>query len=186
MQWCLERPASVATTRPSLNPNEVMMDMDNPGPVVTVGIPTRNRPELLRNAIASVFAQSFSDWRLLVSDNGNLPANRAVVRSFADSRVTYVAQESDLGIVGNFNYLLANAGTPLCAILHDDDEYHPEYLAWMVEAMHRLDDAGWAFCDAAARDGGVRRQDQQSPVIDGPDCPFSACGSNHGASSAFG
>ena len=120
----------------------------NTEPVVTVGIPTFDRPALLRKAIASVIAQSFGEWVAVVSDNGNRPTNREIVESFGDPRITYVAQESNLGIVGNFNYLLASARTPFCAILHDDDEYHPEYLARMVGGMRRFDAAGWAFCDA--------------------------------------
>jgi glycosyltransferase involved in cell wall biosynthesis len=117
-------------------------------PVVTVGIPTRNRPESLRRALASVICQTYSSWRVLVWDNGNLEANCEVVRSFSDNRLEYVGRQSEAGVVPNFNYILANARSPYCAILHDDDQYRRDYLQTMISAMEAYPSAGWAFCDA--------------------------------------
>lgn len=117
-------------------------------PIVTVGIPTRSRPASLRRALASVMRQTYSNWRVLVWDNGNLQANREVVRSFSDKRIEYVGRQSEEGVVPNFNYILANAHSPYCAILHDDDQYLPTYLQTMISAFDSYPSAGWAFCDA--------------------------------------
>gem|GEM_PF-6688554 len=127
-------------------------------PIVTVGIPTFNRPAQLAEAIASVAAQSYIAWRLVVSDNANLPENARIVESFTDERMTYVGQPNDLGPVGNFNYLLSACQTPFCAILHDDDLYESDYLERMIEAMACLGQADWAFCDAVWGDPGERSE----------------------------
>ena len=40
-------------------------------PFFSIVIPTKNRPELLRDAIRSVLLQNFDDYELIVSDNFN-------------------------------------------------------------------------------------------------------------------
>ena len=58
---------------------------------VTVGIPTYNRSDMLKQSIASVLAQSFTGFRLLVSDNASDDDTPDVVRSFGDARIDYDA-----------------------------------------------------------------------------------------------
>lgn len=61
----------------------------NENPKVTVAIPTYNRSRLLKEAMASVLAQDYLDFRVMVVDNASSDDTEQVVRSFADSRVTY-------------------------------------------------------------------------------------------------
>jgi GT2 family glycosyltransferase len=107
---------------------------------VFVGIPTRNRPALVPNAIASVLAQTEQDLRIVVSDNQSEPAARDAVerhvRDLRDPRVTYVLQPEDKGEYGQGRFLLAEAGdAPFFTILHDDDVLDPRYVATAIARL---------------------------------------------------
>jgi glycosyltransferase involved in cell wall biosynthesis len=108
---------------------------------VFVGIPTRNRPHLVPNAIRSVLAQTVQDFRVVVSDNQSEPAAREsverFVRELGDPRVTYVLQPEDKGEYGQGRFFLAEGrGADYLTILHDDDVIEPRYLE---TALFRLD-----------------------------------------------
>jgi len=81
------------------------------GTDVTVGIPTRNRAELLREAIESVLAQSHRNFRLVGSDNASVDHTPGVVRWFRDPRIVYSPVRTNVGRAANFNRLVALADT---------------------------------------------------------------------------
>ena len=61
--------------------------MDNLRPKITVVIVTYNRPLFIKEAIQSVLNQTFTDFELIVVDNGvKIPA-KEIVGSFDDSRI---------------------------------------------------------------------------------------------------
>ena len=96
---------------------------------LTVGIPTYNRSGLLREAIESVLAQTFTDFRLIVSDNASDDDTAEVVRSFGDERIEYARSEHNIGAIGNFNRLIELADTEFLMLLPDDDFLYPDHLA---------------------------------------------------------
>jgi hypothetical protein len=111
---------------------------------VTVGIPTYNRAEWLRESIACVLAQTFRDFRLIVSDNASEDDTPDVVRSFNDARIDYVRSEQNLGAIGNLNRLVELADTEYLVLLPDDDLLYPGHLAAAVELMERNQRVGLA------------------------------------------
>lgn len=107
---------------------------------VFVGIPTYNRPEMVQDAIRSLIAQRFADWRAVVSDNrSDGDAGDRVERFVAqlgDSRVTFHRQPANEGEYGQGRFFLtASAGCDYFVILHDDDVLLPGYLAAGVEIL---------------------------------------------------
>ena len=64
---------------------------------VTVIIPTYRRPEFLYRAIASVLAQTYKDFDLLVIDDASQDATREVVGRIADERMRYFQNEVNVG-----------------------------------------------------------------------------------------
>lgn len=106
-------------------------------PIVTVGIPTFNRAGLLREAIESVLAQTFHDFRLIVSDNASTDETPDVVSSFSDARLQYVRADGNIGMIANFNRLIDLTETELLMLLPDDDLLYPDYLASVVDVLQR-------------------------------------------------
>ena len=102
---------------------------------VTVGIPTHNRERWLRESVASVLAQSMTDFRLLISDNASDDATRASVESFGDPRIDYRRSEVDVGMTNNLNRIIELTDTEFLIILPDDDLLYPDYLLSAVEVL---------------------------------------------------
>ena len=104
---------------------------------VTVGIPTRNRSRWLRQAVESVLAQTYTEFRLVISDNASTDDTPAVVASFDDPRVSYHRSSVDLGMFGNLNRVSELAETEYVVVLPDDDLLYPDYLSSVVSVLER-------------------------------------------------
>ena len=118
------------------------MHAQGTNPRVTVCMPTRNRAEWLRRSIASILAQTHTDFTLLVSDNASEDATPDVVKSFDDPRITYIRLPEDVGLVGNHNQLLAQVESDYVLILPDDDIAYPDLLETAVDVLDRHPRAG--------------------------------------------
>ena len=74
-------------------------------PLVTVGIPTFNRPEGLDVTLACITAQTYPNLEIIVSDNcSTIPGVSAVIKKYADNdkRVKYHIQQTNISLVPNF------------------------------------------------------------------------------------
>lgn len=106
-------------------------------PRVTIAIPTFRRADLLRRALASALGQrGVAGLEVLVVENPDEDqastgptAAEQLCSEVADSRLRYLRNERNLGMVGNWNRCLAQARGRWVAILHDDDWLHPQFLA---------------------------------------------------------
>jgi glycosyltransferase involved in cell wall biosynthesis len=111
---------------------------------LTVGIPTFNRSKLLAEAIESVLAQSFTNFRLIVSDNASDDDTPKVVESYGDQRVEYQRSDHNRGAIGNINRLIELAETEYLVLLPDDDLLYPGHLEATVGLLERFPTAGLA------------------------------------------
>lgn len=120
---------------------------------LTFAIPYYRGRAYLREAIESVVAQTVEDWLLLVVDDcGPEPADD-VVAEFDDPRITYVRNERNLGLAGNWNECVRLSTTPWVTILHGDDRLLPAYAERVLAAAARDDDVTALFTDALNIDG---------------------------------
>jgi glycosyltransferase involved in cell wall biosynthesis len=93
--------------------------------LITAVIPTRNRPELLRRAIASVFAQTYAPIEIVVVIDGPDDATESVLKAMAGERLRYVALRESVGGSDARNIGVQNAKSEWIAFLDDDDEWLP-------------------------------------------------------------
>jgi glycosyltransferase involved in cell wall biosynthesis len=111
-------------------------------PRITVGIPTFNRAEMLRESIESVLSQPRSDLRLVVCDNASADDTADVVASFNDSRLAYVRSDVNVGMIGNLNRAIGLAETEFLVLLPDDDLLYPGYFDAVMDVFDRYPRAG--------------------------------------------
>lgn len=73
-------------------------------PLISVGIPVYNAERYVGEAIESVLAQTFTDFELVICDNGSTDGTEAICRDHAarDSRIRYYRNASNIGAAGNF------------------------------------------------------------------------------------
>ena len=121
--------------------------------LVSVVIPTYRRHELLRVCLRSVVDQTYPNLEILVCDDGDEATTAAVVEEFADPRVTYVPRRPHLGMHGNvFEGLRAASGDYLIKI-DDDDWWHSDLIASLMEPFEEDPKLAVTFCDHFVVDG---------------------------------
>jgi len=106
-------------------------------PLVSICIPTYNHAHFLPEAIRSALAQTERDLEVLVVDNCSADDTSGVVDEFCrtDSRVRYVRNETNLGLVGNLNRCLELARGVYVKYLLADDLLEPDCVTTMVRAL---------------------------------------------------
>ncbi len=120
--------------------------------LVTVGIPTYNRPEPLTRALDLICGQSYKNLQIIVSDNASEDPRVAEVvrqRMRSDPRVSYHRHSKNLGSIANFNSLIDKAVGDFFLWAADDDRWEPFFVASCVEELER--DPSVALCQMEAR-----------------------------------
>ncbi len=117
---------------------------------VSVVIPNYNNAHYLGRAIQSILHQTFTDYEIIVVDDGSTDNSKDVVGAFGD-KVRYIWQENKgLGGARNTGILASNA--EFIGLLDADDEWKPTYLERMISLVQRLSDAAVYFCAAQGMD----------------------------------
>lgn len=125
-------------------------------PLVSVVVPTRNRPHYLREALASALAQTYRNTEILVRDNASAEETRRVVEGFSDPRIKYQRHAVNVGPTRNVIEACRLAAGTYVASLHDDDLWEPDFLEKLVPPLEEHADAVIAFSDHHIIDGAGR------------------------------
>jgi glycosyltransferase involved in cell wall biosynthesis len=123
------------------------------GAVVSVVVPTFNRPQYLRAAIDSVFAQTFTDWELIVADDGSEGETAAYLAALASRpkvKVLRLAHTGNPGAVRNAACRAAQG--EYIAFLDSDDVWLPEKLALQIASLRSHPERGWSHTAFAVID----------------------------------
>lgn len=104
---------------------------------VTIGIPVVNEIEHLPLAIRSVFAQTRTDWQLVIMCDGASEDVLELVMRISDERVRVVSDGDSLGLPTRLNQVTHSAETPLVCRMDADDVMHPERLARQISYFER-------------------------------------------------
>ncbi len=105
-----------------------------PSPLVSVLVPTKNRPQKLRRCLQGLARQSFQDFEvILVNDGGSSVAT--LLSEFAGLRVNLIELDHSEGLVKALNHGLSLAGGSLIAECDDDDLLLPHHLALLVSSL---------------------------------------------------
>src|SRR5687768_17680132 len=107
-------------------------------PKVSVLIPCYNAALFLDETINSVLDQTFTDFELIIVDNFSTDNSSEIISKYlSDKRVSYHRNESNIGLVGNFNKSLTFANGDYIKFLCADDKFHPQLLEKFVSIFER-------------------------------------------------
>lgn len=138
-------------------------------PAVSVITPAWNAAEFLPQTIESVLAQTFTDWEMLIVDDGSTDETVSIVRSYAarDARIRLL-QQANAGPSAARNRAMRSARGEFFAFLDSDDRWDPAFLRAQLDVFAAYPETdlvtGNGWFDGGAFDGRPTR-----PVIDG--CP---------------
>src|SRR5713226_4429936 len=124
-------------------------------PAVTVVIPVYNGANSIARAIASVIAQDFSDFEIVVVDDGSTDATLEVIRPFA--RQIRLLEQGNAGPAVARNTGIAAARGEYIAFLDADDAWMPAKLGLLVAVLRRDPSAVLAFSDVVPIDPDDRQ-----------------------------
>jgi len=108
-------------------------------PRISVVMSLYNSERYLVEAINSVLSQTFSDFELIIIDDGSSDSGADIVRSYSDSRIRFVQQENK-GLPAALNAAIHLAQSGLIARMDPDDICLPERLAVQYEYMQNNKD----------------------------------------------
>lgn len=112
-------------------------------PTISIVVPTYNRLGLLQDAVASVAAQTFSDWELIIVDDGSDDGTEAWGRTMTDPRISVLHLEHRGGPSAARNTGIAAATGDWIAFLDSDDGWAPDHLERSLASLALRTDAGW-------------------------------------------
>jgi glycosyltransferase involved in cell wall biosynthesis len=116
-------------------------------PLVSVIIPTYNRPLYLKEAIESVVRQTYQNIEIIVSDNCSPKNPQAIVESFQDCRIRFWRNATNIGSFANAMNSFKKTRGKYVANLCDDDLWEEDFLEKLVPHLEANPDLALAFCD---------------------------------------
>lgn len=118
-------------------------------PLFSIVIPLFEPPlHYIREAIASVIAQSYANWELILVDTATAgPEERRYLETLGNKRIRIVEAGGNLGIAGNTNLGIQHAKGDYIAFLDQDDVIEPDALYRYAEAIRQHPKADLLYCD---------------------------------------
>ena len=116
------------------------------GPVVSVLIPTFNRPQYFSIALASVLQQSYRNLQVIVINDGGEDVSD-IINSHHDPRLIFINRKENRGKSYSLNEALNRADGKYVAYLDDDDLYYPNHIETLVNALEFQTDCQAAYSD---------------------------------------
>ena len=122
-------------------------DGDKQMPKISVLMPTFNQANFIARAIDSLRAQSFSDWELVIFDDGSTDETRRVIARFVelDARIRYYESAQNHGLGKALNECLQRAAAEIVAYLPSDDVYYSNHLQSLFDTLTENETAVLAF-----------------------------------------
>jgi glycosyltransferase involved in cell wall biosynthesis len=129
-------------------------------PLVTIGIPTYNRADYLRQTLQSAVDQTYPNLEIIVADNCSTDATGDIVTGFGDRRITHVRHAANIGGQNNCNFCVSRAQGAYFLLLHDDDLIDPDFVEVCIEAVRGNTDIGVIRTGSRIIDAGgtIQRQ----------------------------
>jgi len=111
-------------------------------PKISVMMTVYNGERFLHEAIESVLSQTFSDFQLLIVDDGSTDGTQDIIRKYDDSRIRFITNTTNRGVSFAREQALQSAHGDYIAVLDADDIAYPERLALQIDYLEEHPDVG--------------------------------------------
>ena len=128
------------------NPAMPEKNQSNIGPIVSVIVPTFNRPLYLAEALSSVVRQRYCNLQIIVANDGGCDV-AGIVESFNDPRIVFINRRQNRGLPFTLNESLARVRGKYVCYLGDDDLFYPHHVGTLVDALENQADCSVAYTD---------------------------------------
>jgi glycosyltransferase involved in cell wall biosynthesis len=111
--------------------------LDNNGPLVSILLPAFNVEKYIGKAIDSILKQTFTDFELIIINDGSVDGTAKIVDSYTDPRIIYRKHETNRGLIYTLNCLLSLAKGQYIARMDGDDIALPDRIQKQLEYLER-------------------------------------------------
>lgn len=137
-------------------------DIDMENPLVSIIVPTYNRPYMLSMALQSIIDQDYQNWEAIVVNDAGKDVSSLVNSLDSLGRIRYIQHDINKGLSAARNTGLQNCSGDIICYLDDDDHYKKNHLTTVVEGL-RDGDAEFVYTDAEyivaqEADGNARKE----------------------------
>ncbi len=108
-------------------------------PLVSVIVPTYNRPDMLREALTSILNQSYQNYEIIVVNDGGINIESIIHQLNSKGNITYVKHNINKGLAASRNSGISLAKGKYIAYLDDDDVFYPDHLETLVNLLEETD-----------------------------------------------
>jgi len=138
-------------------------------PKLSVIIAVYNKEKHIAKTLESLLAQTFTDFEIIIVNDGSTDGSEAIIKSFDDKRIHYFTQENQ-GAAAGRNAAISKAKAPYIALLDADDYWYPHYL----EEQNRLienypDESVFATAQELVKNNKTYPQPYSLPIDFGSD-----------------
>ncbi len=111
-------------------------------PKFSVIIPLYNKERDIEMTLSSVFAQTFTDYEIVLVDDGSTDGSAAVVKSLNHPKIVFYTKKNE-GVALTRNFAVSKAVTNHVAFLDADDYWHPNHLENLNNLILQFPDNSW-------------------------------------------
>lgn len=111
-------------------------------PLVSICIPTYNRPNYLKQALEACLNQTYKNLEICITDNSDKDIARNIVKKFKRLKINYEKNKKNIGSFNNLQKCAKKAKGKYIKFLLDDDLIEPECIEEMVEVMEKHKNVG--------------------------------------------
>ena len=126
--------------------------MDNQlAPLVSIGVPTYNRPAELFDTIRQIKLQTYKNLQVIICDNGGSVSNNVLALIDNDSRFEIVSNSENIGLLRNTEKVLNLARGDYFCWFSDDDWHSPEFIEILLDTLIKNPKNKWVFANFLER-----------------------------------
>lgn len=111
-------------------------------PKFSVLMPVYNAELYLRQAIESVLQQTFTDFELIIINDGSKDSSKAIILSYKDDRIQYIENENNIGLIATLNKGIALCSGTYILRMDADDVCYPNRFEKQADFLKNHPKAG--------------------------------------------
>ena len=136
-------------------------------PLFSIVLPAYNRGDRIGKAIQSVLDQTYSNWELIIVDDGSTDNTKEVCLQYQDPRISYVYQDNAERSAARNKGIALSQGVYI-GFLDSDDVYAQSFLEEVDRVIQKLEDPNLVFTGLSTKKEGQLNH-QPIPALDGWD-----------------
>ena len=110
-------------------------------PLISIVIPLYNKERFIKETLDSVFNQSFTDYEIIIVNDGSTDSSVFIVNAIEDQRITVLSNQNK-GVSYARNFGISKANSDLIALLDGDDLWEQNHLENLYNLYEKFPDCG--------------------------------------------